>query len=361
MDADDIPYNRVNGQYVNSNKHLITDILRNEWGYNGVVTTDASAVHMNKVESHNNGVDSELNTLHEHDGEFLNAIYNHDISIQTVDEHVRRILTLMDRLDADSDIKVVDHEAQHALAVKAAEDGIILLKNSDDALPVPKEEKVTVIGAFAQEPVYCGGGSGHTNARCLDRTLEEMQKITNGEITYSRGYSIIDPLDLSELDEAVALAQTSKRVILFLGIPFGEKFGECEAADRKDLDLPVNQKKLAERVLACNDNVILVVSGGSAVNLKDYADKAAAVVFSSPAGEGMGKAIAEVLYGDAEPGGRLPETFPLRLKDTPAYNNFPSVGNPTHEVVYGEGVYVGYRWYDSRDIPVLYKTLLSFA
>ena len=353
-------YNKINGQWSNSNRHLLYDILRKEWGYEGVVISDAMAIHTNKVEAHNNGMDIELSGYKEHVGELINACNMGEISEQTIDEILTRILRLYFRIQETPEKLEVDHKAHHQLAVRAAEEGIVLLKNEEAMLPLCKEMPVAIIGVTAKVPAYMGGGSGHQNARELTRAYCEIAEIVGEDkIAYAQGYpdsgfsGIPDynQYDPDMIAEAVEVAKKAQTVLLFVGNTFGI---ESEGYDRDTMDLPFGQQELIRQVCAVNNSVVLIVSSGEPVTLVPFVDNCKAVVLNWLGGEGMGKATANVLYGLAEPGGRLPETWPRDIRDTPAFNNFPHYPNPTHNVFYSEGIYVGYRWYESRNRAVLY-------
>ena len=353
-------YNKINGDWSNSNKHILHDILRKEWGYEGVVVSDAMAIHTNIVEAHNCGMDVELSAFTEHMGDLMDAYNSGELSMETIDASLTRILKLYFRLtDAQKKIPAA-HEAHHALAVEACQEGLVLLKNEDNILPLCKEKPVAVIGVTAKIPAYMGGGSGHQNARNLTRAYCEIAEIIGeSKITYAQGYpdsgysgdADYKAYDPDMIAEAVDVAMSAETVLLFVGNTFGI---ESEGYDRDTMDLPYGQQELIRQVCAVNNNIILIVSAGAPVTLTPFVDDCKAVIMNWLGGEGMGKATANVLYGLAEPGGRMTETWPLDIRDTPAFNNFPHYPNPTHTVLYGEGVYVGYRWYESRNWDVLY-------
>lgn len=353
-------YNKINGYWSNSNKHLMTDILRKEWGYEGVVMSDGMGIQTNKTEAHNNGIDAELEYYHEHLGEIMSAYNAGEITMDIIDEHLRRIFELYFCLEKNGEPIEVDHNAQHQIAIEAAEASIVLLKNENQHLPLSKDSPIALIGSIVKLPTYIGGRSGYTKARKLDNAYDGFAEIIGEDkISYVPGYPNyndptkpnMDAYDEKMLDKAVETAKQAEKVILFVGNTFGI---ESEGYDRLTLDLPRGQQALIHRVCNVNSDVILVVSAGSAVNLSPFVNKVKAIVFNWLGDEGMGTATARMIYGLAEPGGRLPETFPIDIRNTPDYNNFPAYPNPTHEVHYGKGIYVGYRWYEARGLPVLY-------
>lgn len=351
-------YNKVNGKYSHAN-HYMMGILRDEWNYDGVVMSDCMAVHYDKVEAHKAGLDVELEQSHVHKYQLRDALNSGEFSEKELNEIVRRVLELYFMLtDGEVVPKEIDESAHHALAVKAAEEGAVLLKN-DGILPLDiKNKKLAVIGRYAVEPSYMGGGSGHMNGRIVECALDTIKNLVpEKQLLYADGYEIhegnppIDSLNIQMLEEAEKIAECADMVFLFAGYDAGV---ESEGYDRADLYLPESHRKLIERVLNKNKNVVLVISTASAVQLTEYEDRVRAILFSGYAGEGSGKAAANILLGLAEPGGRLAETFPMRVEDTPAYLNYPKYPDPMHDVVYGEDIYVGYRWYEARKIKPLY-------
>lgn len=336
-------YNKVNGSWAASSHHLIREILREEWDYDGAVLSDGGGIQTNKVEAHKNGLDIELSGP-EHTEELLQAVQDGIISEAELNEHCFRALRLAMGA-ASKALLEADPEVQYAAALRAAEESGILLKN-EGALPLRPEERVCVIGALAKEPHYMGGGSGHTNARKLTNAYQEMCNIA-GQLPYAAGYLLSGEADETLLEQAKELAGNSERAVVFIGLP---EAAEWEGFDRTDLQLPKAQMILLETVCRCCNKITVVVTAGSAVDLSLPLQAADSVFFWYYAGEAMGEAQARLLYGLAEPGGRLPETFPKRIQDTPAFRNLPHWPNPEHDVVYGEGIYVGYRWYDSREI-----------
>lgn len=336
-------YNKVNGCWTASSRHLIREILRGEWGYDGAVLSDGGGIQTNKVEAHAAGLDVELSGP-EHTEELLQAVAEGTISEAELDEHCFRVL----RLAAETASQVLpeaDQDLQFATALRAAEESGILLKN-ENALPLRRDARVCVIGALAKDPHYMGGGSGHTNARRLTCAYQGMCELA-GALPYAAGYRLSGEADASLLSEAETVAASAERAVVFLGLP---ESAEWEGFDRTDLSLPEVQLRLLEAVRRRCDKITVVVTAGSAVDLSLPLQAADSLIFWYYAGEAMGEAQARLLYGAAEPGGRLPETFPCRLQDTPAFLDMPRWPCPEHDVVYGEGIYVGYRWYDKREI-----------
>ena len=354
-------YNRVNGNWVHEHPDIMPK-LRGEWGYRGMVMSDAFAVHYrdDKINGHKRGLDAELAEEDVHIDLLRNAYYQGEISEEELDAIALRVLDCYYKIHDGRETPAVDLNAHHALAKRAALEGAVLLKN-DGILPLDAEktERVAVIGAFAKEPSYMGGGSGHMNGHTLDIPYDELAKLLGGEekLSYAPGYEIrygFPPEDVPRPElaaEAAALARDAPLVILFAGYPYGV---ESEGYDRADLLLPESQRELLEAVLAVNGNVVLVVNAGAPLDLSAYAPRVRALLFGGYCGEAVGSAAAEILFGLAEPGGRLAETWPCRVEDTPAYLSYPRYPDTVPDVVYGEGIYIGYRWYDARHMEVAY-------
>ncbi len=349
-------YNMVNGEWVNSNEEVMK-MLREELGYEGVVVSDFAAIHHNKVKGHVNGLDIELAPDGIHSQELIDAVRRGELSESALDEALIRVFKLCDKL-AETPGCELDMEEMHVKAREAAEQSVVLLKN-DGVLPVsPKtRERLLVVGNLAVNPSYMGGGSGHMNGYRIDKPLEEIRAIAGCEVDFAKGYETKGgwpPVDVSNealIEEAVEKAKESDVVFFFAGL---EYCYESEGYDRADILLPESQRMLLGRLLDLECKVILIASCGSVLDLSAYAQKAGAVIYTGLAGEAFGGAIARILFGMAEPGGRLAETFPMCLEHTPAYLNFVPELMDKRDVVYGEGIYVGYRWYDMRKLPVLY-------
>lgn len=353
-------YNQVNGKWVHQNPYIM-DKLRKEWGYDGMVMSDAFAVHYkeDKVEGHKCGLDAELAEESSHVNLLRDAINNGVISEEELDEIAFRVVKCYYRTKDCNDAPEVDLAAHHALAKRAAREGAVLLEN-DGVLPLSPEQAkgMAIIGAFAKDPCYMGGGSGHMNGHTLDVPYDEIVKLTGGaDLPYAAGYQVnagFPPEDTARPDliaEAVETAKGASLILMFTGYPYGV---ESEGYDRTDLYLPKTQRDLLDAVLAVNENVILVVNTGAPVDLSAYNKRVKALLQGGYAGEAMGSAVVDILFGKAEPGGRLPETYPCRLEDTPSYLNFPCYPDTVPNVTYGEGIYIGYRWYDAKKLEVAY-------
>lgn len=352
-------YNKVNGKWVHQNREIM-DKLRKEFGYDGLVMSDAFAVHYreDKIEGHLAGLDVELAEEDNHSHLLWDAVNNGDMPEGALDQIAYHVVDCYYKIHDGGEIPTVDLKAHHALARRAAAEGAVLLEN-DGVLPLDQNvEGLAVIGGFAKAPCYMGGGSGHMNGHTLDIPYDEIVRLTGvGEIPYAAGYQInagFPPEDTPRPDlitEAVETAKNAGIIILFTGYPYGV---ESEGYDRTDLFLPKSQRDLLDAVLEVNTNVILVINTGAPVDITAYNKRVRAVLQGGYAGEASGGATVDVLFGLAEPGGRLPETYPCRLEDTPSYLSFPHYPDTVPDVAYGEGVYIGYRWYDAKKLDVEY-------
>lgn len=340
-------YNRVNGVYASENHDLLTKILRDEWSFEGFVMSDWGAVN-DRVRGVAAGLELEMPGCGGlRDADIVTAVQEGRLSEQTLDTAVTRILNIVLRhaeLEASAPRPIYDRAADHEAAVKLATECGVLLQNKG-ALPLKADQQVVYIGGFAAHPRYQGGGSSHIRTDLVDSAWETAQH-QGRSVRYVEGF----PHDRDQRDEqeflrAVEAAAAADAAVIFAGLP--ESF-ESEGFDRKHMKLPAAQNNLIARVAAVQKNTIVVLHTGSPVECP-WADDVNAVLCMYLGGEGVGRATDALLYGAVNPCGRLPETWPLRLEDTPAYLNFPGEGDT---VRYAEGVYVGYRWYDARQMPV---------
>jgi beta-glucosidase len=323
-------------------------VLRDEWGFDGVVVSDWGAV-ADRVAALAAGLDLEMPPdLGVSDAAIVAAVETGALEEAVLDTAVRRVLRLVERSRARRPAEI-DVDAHHALARRAAAHGIVLLKNDDGVLPLTAG-RVCVVGEFARTPRFQGAGSSQVNPTRVDTALDELRRARpDGELTFAPGVDLADPTrDAALADEAVAAARGADVVLAFLGLPPEE---ESEGFDRTHMDLPASQIALLERLLDGPAPVVVVLANGSAVLVTPWHERAAAVVECWLGGQAAGGAVADVLTGAVNPSGRLAETLPLRLQDTPSYLNFP--GEEGH-VRYGEGVFVGYRGYDATDRAVAY-------
>ena len=340
-------YNRLNGTYASQNPWLLTKVLRDEWGFDGYVMTDWGACS-DRVKGLIAGQDLEMpSSGGENDALVAKAVREGKLDEAYVDQAVERILTVHQRyFDHAKPETVWDKEAQHELAGELAAECMVLLKNDDDILPLKKEEKIAVIGKFAAEPRYQGGGSSHINSFKVTSLLDALEAYEN--VAYAKGYDVIDEKpDESLIAEAVALAARADKAVILAGLP--DSF-ESEGYDRTHLRMPECQNELIRRIAEVNKNVIVVLYNGSPV-VMPWLPCAKAVVEAYLGGQNVGTATRKVLYGEVSPCGRLPETFPLALEHNPSYLTFGGDVN-TDTVIYNEGVFVGYRYYEKKKLPV---------
>ncbi|MDL9979232.1 glycoside hydrolase family 3 C-terminal domain-containing protein [Microbacterium sp. ASV49] len=346
-------YNRINGVYASEDPWLLTQVLRDEWGFEGLVVSDWGAVN-DRVVGLPAGLDLEMPSSNGvTDAQIVAAVREGSLGEEAVDVAADRVLDLVRKAQAGAGAVAgpLDVDAHHALAREAAGRSIVLLKNEGGVLPLAKDAKIAVIGEFAQKPRYQGAGSSMINPTRLDNALDEIRAAATGVVAYAPGFS--NALQVSEEEtaslraEAVAAASTAEVAVVFLGLPARL---ESEGYDREDIDIPAAQLALLDAVLAANPNTVVVLSNGGVVALP-FADRVPAILEGWLLGQAGGGATADVLFGDVNPSGKLTETIPERLEDTPAFLDFP--GEFLH-VRYGEGLYVGYRWYDVRRMGVTF-------
>ena len=346
-------YNRINGVYASEDPWLLTQVLRDEWGFEGLVVSDWGAVN-ERVPGLAAGMDLEMPSSNGvTDAQIVAAVQDGSIDESVVDVAAGRVLDLVRKATegAGAVAGPLDVDAHHALAREAAGRSIVLLKNEGAILPLAKDATIAVIGEFAEKPRYQGAGSSMINPTRLDSALDGIRALAVGEVSYAQGFSNALEVSADETvvlrDEAVAAASAADVAVVFLGLPARL---ESEGYDRDDIDLPEAQLELLDAVLAANPRTAVVLSNGGVVALP-FADRVPAILEGWLLGQAGGGATADVLFGDVNPSGRLTETIPARLEDTPAFLDFP--GEFSH-VRYGEGLFVGYRWYDARRMEVAF-------
>lgn len=336
-------YNRLNGTYTNEDSHLLGDILRGEWGFDGMVVTDWGGSN-DFTEGVRAGMNLEMPAAGDDSPcQLLEALKQGKITVEEVDQ---RVSELLDVILATTGVKPVpvDVAAQHAAAREAAEKSIVLLKNEGEILPLPTHAKVEVIGDFAATPRYQGAGSSMVNAERLDETLPLLPQYFPQNVGYAQGFRRNGQPDEALMQQAVALAQNADAVLLYLGLPEGY---ETEGLDRTHMRLPENQVALLHQIAAVNPHIIVVLSAGSAVEMP-WADQCQAIVYGCLGGQAAASAMLRVLTGEVNPGGKLAETFPLAYADLPVSRYYPGE-EATAE--YREGLYVGYRYFATTKMP----------
>ena len=340
-------YNRVNGEFASQNRRLLTDILRGEWGFDGYVVSDWGAVS-DRVKGVHAGLDLEMPASGgTNDLRVVNAVRAGELDEKDVDLAVERILTIHQRyLDNAKPDTPWDKEAQHELARRLAAECMVLLKNEENVLPIAKGERVAVIGKFAKEPRFQGGGSSHINSFKVESLMDALAGMEG--VTYAQGYDIVtETPDEEMITQAVAAAKAADKAVIVAGLP--DAF-ESEGYDRTHMRMPACQVELIRRVAQVNPKTIVVLYNGSPVEMP-WLGCAKAVVEGYLGGQAVGGATKDVLWGDVNPCGRLPESFPHQLEDNPSYLSYGGEGDTA---VYSEGVFVGYRYYDKKKMDVLF-------
>jgi len=341
-------YNKINGTYAAENHRLLTEILKEEWGFEGFVVSDWGAVH-DRVDALEAGLDLEMPGPRDMRVKaVIEAVRSGKLDESVLDEAVRRILNIVFKAAETVKGGSFDTDAHHALARKVAGEGMVLLKN-DGVLPLKIHKHMAVIGRAAKEAHYQGGGSSHINPTQLDNPYDELQKMAGDtELSYAEGYLDEDSFDQALIDEASKNAGSADVALLYLALPATK---ESEGYDRPDLDLTAHQVALIKAVTAVQPNTIVILNNGAPLVMSEWIDSTAAVLEAWMMGQAGGGAIADVLFGNVNPSGKLAETFPLKLIDTPAYINHPGENGA---VRYGEGIFMGYRYYDTKEVPTLF-------
>jgi len=339
-------YNRIQGQYVHLSRKYLTDILRVEWGFDGVVVSDWGAVS-DRVKALQAGLDLEMPSIGKiNDQRIVEAVKNGTLDENIVDEAATRV-TEMILKSMERKTGRYDQSRHHAAARKIASESAVLLKNEANILPGKASDKAAVIGAFAKSPRYQGTGSSKINPTRMDSPLDELIAL-GMNIEYAAGYPLnSDLVDDTLLEEACKAAAGKDIVYLFAGLP--DRY-ESESFDRSSMKMPENHVKLIEAVSAVNPNLVVILMGGSPMELP-WADKAKAILLMYLGGQAAGGACADLLLGRVNPSGKLAETWPISLEENPSYNYFPGYDL---SVEYREGPFIGYRYYDKARKAVRY-------
>jgi beta-glucosidase len=346
-------YNRINGVYASEDPWLLTDVLRGDWGYEGLVVSDWGATNVREA-GVAAGMDLEMpSSSGAGTKRILDAVREGRLSEADVDRAARRVLELVAKAQPalTEPTEPFDVDAHHALAREAATAAAVLLKNEGRILPLaPTGGRVAVIGEFARTPRYQGAGSSQVNPTRLDAALDALTAaLPDREVVFAPAFEIeAEEADPARVAEAVAAARDAEVVVLFLGLPASY---ESEGYDRAHMDLPAQQIALVQAIADANPNVVVVLSNGSVVTLDPWQDRVRGLLEAWLGGQAGGAAIADLLTGGAEPSGRLGETIPVRYEDNPTIGNFPGEQG---KVRYGEGLLIGYRWYDAHRLPVAY-------
>ncbi|MCD7822916.1 MAG: glycoside hydrolase family 3 C-terminal domain-containing protein [Oscillospiraceae bacterium] len=340
-------YNKLNGDYCSENKYLLTDILRDEWGYEGVVVSDWGAAN-EPVDGVKAGLDIRMpGPVPSANNAIVEAVKSGELSMEELDKNVLRIIEIVEKGIASkiADYKA-DMSAHNELAMKAAEESAVLLKNNKSVLPLAKTDKIALIGAFAEEIRYQGGGSSCVNATEISDLLKAFDD-KNIDYTYAKGFRTEDDSINDDLTaEALAVADKADKIVMCIGLPFRM---ESEGFDRWTMSLPSNQIELFNKLSALKKPIVIVLFQGSPVEM-EWSKNADSILAMYTGGQAVAKACVNLLFGDANPSGKLSETWALKLENNPTALSFPEKGTAT----YSEGVYVGYRYYDKKKLNVMY-------
>lgn len=339
-------YNPINGDLNSQNYRLLTKILRDEWGFEGAVISDWGAV-ADIIAAINAGLDLEMPGNGEYTTErVIDSVKDGTLDEAKLDTAALRILRTVENYHVNArKVEQYDKNEQHDFAKKIAEDGMVLLQNDAHLLPINNSEKISIIGELAENPRYQGSGSSHVNAYKIVTPLK-IAKNSDYQIKYARGYKLAeDVVDQNLVKEALDTAKTSDKVIIFAGFPDQM---ESEGFDKKTIDLPSNQNELISQISKVNSNIIVVLQNGSAVTMP-WKNEVKSILETYLAGEAVGEATWEILTGAVNPSGKLAETFPNKIEDTPSYGTFNA---SLREENYHEGIFVGYRYYDSKRLNV---------
>lgn len=339
-------YNKVNGEYCSENSHLLKEILRKEWDFQGIVISDWGAEN-DRVKGIENEHELEMpggrgNGIEQ----IIEAVKIGKIAENKLNNIIDRIIDLAKRCNNNQKQETYDKEKHHNITQKIAEESIVLLKNDDNILPL-KNRKIALIGDMAKNPRYQGAGSSTINPYKIENAYNNLKE-NNIIFEYAKGYEKIESENDETLrKEAIEIAKKNEIVIIFAGLT--ENF-ESEGIDRKNLNIPQNQNKLIEEICKVNKNVIIVLSNGSPI-LMPWKDKVKAIITGYLGGEAGAKAMINCILGKINPSGKLAETYPKKIEDTPCFENYPGT---ELTVEYKESIYVGYRFYDTTNIDVLF-------
>ncbi|NLC17483.1 MAG: glycosyl hydrolase, partial [Clostridiales bacterium] len=343
-------YNKLNGTYTNEHIELLRQILREEWGFDGIVVTDWGGAD-DRVKGLIAGNDLEMpTTAGETDKEIIAAIQEGKLDEKILDEAVDRLLTLINQtnqaLSKIADLEL-DEQAHHEMARRACEEAIVLLKNDNNALPLKSKEKIAIIGDFAQNPRYQGAGSSIVNPTKLENTLENINNYDLDFIGFEKGFNRYGKKSKRLIKKAMRLAQKADTILLYLGL---DEVTETEGMDRADMRLPQNQIELLNSLNELGKKIVIILSCGSAIEM-DFTDQADAVLHSYLGGQAGARAVLNVLVGKVNPSGKLSESYPYKYEDCASAKYFPGK-EMTAE--YKESIYVGYRYYDTAGVEVKY-------
>lgn len=342
-------YNRVNGTYCGENDFLQNRILREEWGFRGLVVSDWGATNQ-RVAGLRNGLDLEMpGSGGINDRLIVNAIKNGELAESVLDRTAVRITSvLLAGAEIANRTTPANLDSHHTLARRVAAESMVLLKNDSGLLPLSVDDDIAVIGSFAQMPRIQGTGSSQVNPVRVDNAWTALQDTFGRPVPFARGYDqTAEGEDPALIEAAVEVAASAKKVLLFVGLP---GIFESEGFDRTTMDMPAQHTKLIDAVCRANPATIVILTNGSAITM-DWSTQAGAILATGLSGQAGGSAVVDVLFGRVNPSGRLSETLPWKQADVPSDPWFPGTGR---SVEYREGIYVGYRYYNSFDVDVCY-------
>ncbi|MGG1594727.1 glycoside hydrolase family 3 C-terminal domain-containing protein [Terribacillus saccharophilus] len=342
-------YNKLNGEFASENYWLLTQLLVEEWKFDGFTISDWGAVD-NRVKALKAGLAVEMppsGTLS--DQKIVNAVQEGILDESVLDKQVKIYLTALFKLLHDrKKIDTYDQQEHHEMAIQVALESITLLKNENNILPLSKSENIAIIGEMAENPRYRGGGSSKVNPTKLESPLNAFRQASGSDLIFAKGYEMDnDEINVGLVEEAINQSAKADKVVLFVGLT--EEM-ESEGYDRTHLSLPNNQLHLIEELTKRNNKVIVILANGSPVEMP-WEVNVKGILEGHLGGQGLASALTKIVYGDENPSGKLAETFPVRLEDTPSYLFFS--GEP-NQVMYREGIFVGYRYYDSKKMTPLY-------
>ncbi|MBR2986299.1 MAG: glycoside hydrolase family 3 C-terminal domain-containing protein, partial [Clostridia bacterium] len=339
-------YNKLNGTSCAQNKRLLTDILRTEWGFDGLVMSDWGATY-NVAEAIDAGMDLEMpDGGNYHEQLTIKYVNDGTLSMEALDRACQRVVNLVEKCNVPKPELAMDYDSAHNVCRQVENDCAVLLKNDNDILPLTQDESILVVGGLATTPRFQGAGSSHINAQA--KTFLQVLEENNVQYHFAQGYNVLGDKAVDKLEnQAIELAKTCKTVVFFGGLT--DDF-EGEGYDRTKLEIPTCQQQLLDKLYEVNPNIVFVAFGGSPFTMP-WLNKTQALLHMYLGGEAVMESAFDLLFGKVSPSGRLAESYPLALQDTPCYNYF---ANDRFVDEHRESIFVGYRYYNTFDIPTLF-------
>ena len=339
-------YNKLNGTSCAQNKRLLTDILRTEWGFDGLVMSDWGATY-NVAEAIDAGMDLEMpDGGNYHEQLTIKYVNDGTLSMEALDRACQRVVNLVEKCNVPKPELTMDFDSAHNVCRQVENDCAVLLKNDNDILPLTQDESILVVGGLATTPRFQGAGSSHINAQA--KTFLQVLEENNVQYHFAQGYNVLGDKAVDKLEnQAIELAKTCKTVVFFGGLT--DDF-EGEGYDRTKLEIPTCQQQLLDKLYEVNPNIVFVAFGGSPFTMP-WLNKTQALLHMYLGGEAVMESAYDLLFGKVSPSGRLAESYPLQLQDTPCYNYF---ANDRFVDEHRESIFVGYRYYNTFDIPTLF-------